>query len=97
MQRIQLTDKATKVTEKLVAEFRKRKIPQQDWTKIFSEAILNTSQDFWNEQTEKYTPDSYILSQAFQDPKLQREFLEFIKSKKGSNDSAESSMKEASL
>ncbi|MGZ3769355.1 MAG: hypothetical protein ACXVCP_08505 [Bdellovibrio sp.] len=86
MQRIQLTDRATKVTEKLVAEFKKRKIPQQDWPKIFSEAIIATSQDFWNAQIEKLTPDSYFLDQALQDPKMQKEFLEFVKSKKvGSN------------
>ena len=97
MQRIQLTDKATKITEKLVAEFRKRKIPQQDWPKIFSEAILNTPQEFWNAQIEKFTPDSYFLSQAIQDPKMQKEFLEFIRSKKTSGNVPEFQNEESSL
>lgn len=87
MQRIQLTDKATKITEKLVTEFKKRKIPQQEWPKIFSEAIIATSQDFWSTQIEKYTPDSYFMDQALQDPKMQKEFLEFVKSRKLNGDS----------
>lgn len=89
MQRIQLTDKATKVTEKLVTEFKKRKIPQQDWPKIFSEAIIATNQDFWTVQIEKFTPDSYFLDQALQDPKMQKEFLEFVKSRKSGSPNLE--------
>ncbi len=30
MQKIQITDRATKVIEKLIVEFKKRKIPQQE-------------------------------------------------------------------
>lgn len=90
MKRIELTDKGSKLIEKLVTEFKKRKIPNQDWPKIFSEALLTTSQEFWNEQTEKYTPDSYLMTQAFQDPKMQKEFLEFVKSRKSSSSPTES-------
>lgn len=97
MQRIQLTDKATKVTEKLVIEFRKRKISQQDWPKIFSEAIIATTQDFWALQIEKFTPDSYYLDQALQDPKMQKEFLDFVKSKKASSNKSEEKLDDVSL
>jgi len=84
MQKIQITDRATKVIEKLIMEFKKRKIPQQEWPKVFSEAIVATSQEFWTEQIERLTPDSYFISQALQDPKMQKEFLEFMKTRANS-------------
>ena len=82
MKRIELTDKASKLIEKQVLEFKKRKIPNQDWIKIFSEALLSVPQEFWTQQTELHTPDSYFVEQAMQDPRMQKEFIEFMKSKR---------------
>ena len=81
MKRIELTDKASKLIEKQVLEFKKRKIPNQDWIKIFSEALLSVPQEFWAQQTELHTPDSYFVEQAMQDPRIQKEFIEFVRGK----------------
>lgn len=81
MRRIEITEKASKVLDRLMVEFRKRKIPKQEWHKIFSEAITAHGQEFWDTQTEKYTPHSYLIEMAILNPKMQKEIQEFIRSK----------------
>ncbi|HPI40954.1 MAG TPA: hypothetical protein PLJ21_09120, partial [Pseudobdellovibrionaceae bacterium] len=61
------------------------------------EAILATSQEFWIAQTEKHTPDSYFVDQVLQDPKLQKEFLDFVKSRKQLLEPSESKNRDLSI
>ena len=95
MKRIEITEKAAKLIERLQAEFRKRKIPQQEFAKLISEALLGINQKTWDEQIENLTPDSYLLESALQDIRIQKSVLEFLKNRKSKESNPESEIEQS--
>lgn len=79
--RLILNEKAAKKIEKLRQDYASRGLKTELWMSIVSDAICTIPTATWISLVDKNTPQEIILKEAMQDPKMQKEFLEFMKTR----------------
>ena len=82
--RLILNEKAAKKIEKLRQDYASRGLKTELWMSIVSDAICTIPTATWVSLVDKNTPQEIILKEAMQDPKMQKEFLEFMKTRTNS-------------